>query len=491
MALSATVVWRVRPSGAATNGGGFDASVSGSNTDYSQQNAAQLSGSLGTAAGTSTFSDAAVTFPTDCPGNIIQIASGTGFTAGFYIIQSRTNGTTVVLDRSPGTGSVAIWKMGGGLGGSSYNPFTIGDSNLATGAKAVPGNIVYVLGSSAAPSSPDYLATGVVNTVLNGDTTNGAVRWSLDPSQPTWRPWVERSGGDLIVISSGSPGAFIIDNFIFSPGASINGRILDINDGVVVKFCTFNMKDIATDAIHCAGTSILFCEFYSKLGSTPTSHVSNFAIQCNGAPNPVIVGCNFHDLGITAITQSRGITLVGNVFDNSVATYLILSGGAQGAEQGHVANNTFNKTTLDAVQITGVGSLNGLCFINNIISNCTGSGKVGLNVNTGLTTAANDRIKAMMDFNNYFNNTTDVSSISKGANDKALDPQYTSSPGNLTLGGSNLWALSAPGAAILGNTNERDYHDLGALQHQAVGSTIIVPSINRTIVMMEDQFDGA
>jgi hypothetical protein len=43
MAISAATVWRIRPGGDDTNGAAYDATISGAGTDYSQQDAAQLS----------------------------------------------------------------------------------------------------------------------------------------------------------------------------------------------------------------------------------------------------------------------------------------------------------------------------------------------------------------------------------------------------------------------------------------------------------------
>ncbi len=114
MAINASAVWRVRPGGSNVNGGGYDAAISGAGTDYSQQDAAQVSGTAGTAAGTTTFTDAtANNFTSAMIGNAIWIASGAGFTAGAYFVTGFTSSSIVTLDRSPGTGSAAVWKLGG------------------------------------------------------------------------------------------------------------------------------------------------------------------------------------------------------------------------------------------------------------------------------------------------------------------------------------------------------------------------------------------
>ena len=151
MTIGATAVWRVRPSGNNLNGGGYDAGIAGAATDYSKQNAAQATGTNGTTsgAGSTTFTDAtAAAFTTLMPGNCIQIASGTNFQAGFYFVISRTNASSVVLDRTPssgGAGASGVWKLGGG-----WADF----SNLATAP--VSNNTCLVLGSGT-PNPAAYV----------------------------------------------------------------------------------------------------------------------------------------------------------------------------------------------------------------------------------------------------------------------------------------------------------------------------------------------
>src|ERR1019366_10060543 len=98
-----------------TNGGAFDPSVVSPGTDYSQQNSAQYSGTDGTAASTAAFTSASHSFVSADVGNLVNIASGSGFTAGFYTIVSVATGIAT-LDRSPGAGTGAHYAGGGGLG---------------------------------------------------------------------------------------------------------------------------------------------------------------------------------------------------------------------------------------------------------------------------------------------------------------------------------------------------------------------------------------
>lgn len=135
MALSASVVWEVRPSvGSDSNGGGFDPSVTSPGTDYSQQNSAQFTGTAGTAAGTAAFTDVGHSFTSADVGNLICIASGSGFTTGWYTVLSVSTGTAT-LDRSPGTGTAAQWALGGAI-------LTL--QNLINNSVATNGNTYYI-----------------------------------------------------------------------------------------------------------------------------------------------------------------------------------------------------------------------------------------------------------------------------------------------------------------------------------------------------------
>src|SRR5579862_6029433 len=108
MALPSTTVFEVRPgAGSATNGGGFVPGSSG--TDWSQQNGAQYSVADGVANGTTTVTSATANFGTDVVGNIACIGGA------WYRIVSRTNATTIVVDRSITTATGLTLNIGGAL----------------------------------------------------------------------------------------------------------------------------------------------------------------------------------------------------------------------------------------------------------------------------------------------------------------------------------------------------------------------------------------
>lgn len=140
-ALSASTVWEIRQAGSSANGGGY---TSGG-TDYSMQNAAQLSlTDLAAAGGSGVITSVTGGFTSAMVGNIMHITTtGTGahFVIGFYEITAYTSGNSVTVDRDPTTGGAGVagtCAVGGALA-------AIGNlgSNTA-GLGAIAGNTIYV-----------------------------------------------------------------------------------------------------------------------------------------------------------------------------------------------------------------------------------------------------------------------------------------------------------------------------------------------------------
>ena len=157
MAVSATTVWRVRIGGNDVNAGCFDPMVVGAGTDYTEQDAAQLTlTDLASAGASTTLSSAIGGFTAAMVGNGVRISGGTGFTAGLYIIAGYTSSNAVTLDRAPSTGAAsgATGRVGGAVGGVFGH------------VGAVPGNVVFIRGQgSNEPTDIDYtVATPSFNT---------------------------------------------------------------------------------------------------------------------------------------------------------------------------------------------------------------------------------------------------------------------------------------------------------------------------------------
>lgn len=187
MALSANTVLECRVSGSDTNGGGFVTGASG--TDWSQQDSAQYSVTDGVTAGTTTITSATASFGTDVVGNLIYVQGGTGgVTAGWYQIVSRTNSTTIVVDRSTGltAGTGVTLKIGGALA----TPGQAGGVGWVAGMKAFLkyNASAYVL-SNTTPNTaggPFAISSGGESTIswlVGYDTTRTIT--NTDANRPT------------------------------------------------------------------------------------------------------------------------------------------------------------------------------------------------------------------------------------------------------------------------------------------------------------------
>src|ERR1051325_5937093 len=215
MALSAVTTWEVRTAGSDTAcSGGFVTGASG--TDYSQQDAAQFSGTnLASANGTTNppqVTSATHNFVAADVGNIIQITAGTNWTAGFYqIVSCAANAAT--LDRACGTAasiSGGTWCEGGALAAPG----------IASGAKAQGNDVWIKAGTYTISSSTENIATGKVKEIFGtGGGVDGAnfSRWegyqSLRNDKGT-KPIlkVAAAGVTAIIVFHSEAQSLIVDN---------------------------------------------------------------------------------------------------------------------------------------------------------------------------------------------------------------------------------------------------------------------------------------
>lgn len=162
---NASAAWRVRAGGAQTNGGCFDALVTSSGTDRTDQDGAYVDVNNSTitasSAGTTlTFASGYTPAAADI-GNCFRIASGSSCTADYYVITGANAGAlTWTLDRTAGAACTAIVGKMGGAHASLQNYASAATGALSTptlSTPLIPGNRVYIRGSgSLDPGSADY-----------------------------------------------------------------------------------------------------------------------------------------------------------------------------------------------------------------------------------------------------------------------------------------------------------------------------------------------
>lgn len=430
MAVSASTVWEVRSTGTAgnVNGGGFVTGASG--TDYSQQDASQYSGTnLASANGTtnpSVITSATHNFVAADVGNIIRISAGTNWTTGWYqIVSVAANAAT--LDRAVGTAaglSNGTFAVGGAI---SLNSATT--DNAFFGAIAA-GNTVWVKNGSLTIAQASTGAAGGASQPImmkgynssRGDNPTGSSRPTL------------ALGANTFTVGNN----WDVYNCIFTGTAA--GIFSSASNGKVIN-CKFT-NNSTTAARNCLvlGTNgyAFNCEAICYRGA---------AIAFSTAAQ--VINCYIHDsdTGILNSGTTNASTITGNIIESNV-TYAIRMAGANTGST-WIAGNTLyggeNKTGTGLSMISGNTAIR---FINNIIYGFA----------TGVSHADSAQTICFDDYNDYFNNTADVSGWTKGSNDKALDPGFTSvaqkTGTTATTSGS---VLTQSGADFSTVTDNRDF----------------------------------
>ena len=418
MAISASAVWRVRPSGSNTNGGGYDSTISGAGTDYSQQNAAQATGTHGTASGSTSFTDTtANAFTSAMVGNALQISSGSGITAGTYFVTAFSSSSQVTLDRSPGTGTVAVWH----LGGAWADPQT----NLASTNYVASGNIIYVLGSGIPTTSsygtPDYTLTTFLTPVA------GLYLWG-DPATPSY------STGGMPLISAAGLAFYVstalnLQNLWTFASSASNGSLGIFNGTGTAYNCVFDQNgyDVATTFQH----NMFGCEVFSSVAKRSTN--ANPA-WTSGQYSHLVKGCNFHDCIGTAIATSAMEQITDNIIAKNGGDGISLSNGGTAGWMQSISGNTIDGNAGNGIVMANANSLPNTTILNNLITNHTTAGKYGISAPFS-TVAANDRLKTFIDYNVFYNNTANYSGISAGAHDTpaSSNPYVAQSTENYSL----------------------------------------------------------
>jgi hypothetical protein len=417
MAVNATAVWRVRPSGSNTNGGGYDAGIAGAGTDYSQQNAAQLSVADGALThGTTTLTSATGGFTSAMIGNALYL-SGTNFTTGFYFITAFTNGNTVTIDRDPtasANGSSGTVNVGGGWADHT---------NLSTTGPMVAGNTAYILGSGIPnPAAYSYDYTFAQFTPPSGDaSTGGQVRIVGDPATPNFstggRPVIQCPGLTFYNVT-----AVILRDLYCVASSALNGDlgiVAPANAPTLLVGITFDQFGydiglVSTGSVGAYANALINCEIFSSVAKRSTNARYAASLYYIGG---LIDGCNIHDCIGPGVYARYPVVVTSSIIAKNGADGLTIENAAGAL----ISNNTIDGNTGHGINCLGQGSLLNISvastmIFNNIISNHSQAGKYGITVAAG-TTAQNDRVKGFIDYNVFYNNTADTNAISYGAHD--------------------------------------------------------------------------
>lgn len=470
MAVNATAIWRVRVGGSNTNGGGYDAGIASAGTDYSQQDAAQL-----------TLTDVAVTgttatsvtggFTAAMIGNAMWLTGG-GATAGPYFIMARTDTNTVTLDRTPGTVTAGT----GRVGGAWADPW----ANVASSTYIKAGNIIYVRGAgSNNPTTATYTKSGGGFTDLSpatGDVTNGYIKMIGENGRPLLSSngltfyqanrWLFQSLA-FIVTGNSNGGTGII-------GASSNGT--------TVQDCSFDQNGYDIRCIGSAPGPIIGCEFFS---STAPRGTQTLAAVSTGNYGAHIGGCSIHDCNAIGASLTSMASLVGNVIVNNRKDGVQVS-ESSGGFMGSITGNTISGNGGNGgIYIGSAQTAANYPITNNIIANHNGVSQAGIYYGGSGTSAAVTRIFNAIAGNAFYNNTTDATGFTlPSGNTTGTDPQFTGTSTNNFQIGTNLigLALALPTNTLSGKVTTTSYAAPGAVQRDSNAPT---PVINRVTYLLQ------
>jgi len=442
MAFNAAVVLEVRLTGSDTNGGGFQTGASG--TDWSLQDAAQYSVTDGVTAGTTTITSATANFGTDVVGNIMYVQGGTGsVVAGWYQITSRTNNTTIVVDRSTGltAGTGVTLKIGGAL----QSPGMAGGVLVSGGS--VAGNKVFIKYNA----SPYVITTNGTNVSGGCAVPPSDVYWSgYDTTRALYtiqahRPTLQlNSGVSSANVMGGTNNTYYLQSLILdansqtsSRGAFQTGEFFYVKAMNATTAGIFNNGDsgkaFLCEATGCTATPIrvAFCHSCVAYNNTLTSPTNAGAFQQNGLYSSV----NCIAYGNNCIGFTTFLNINCTSYGNSLA-------GFDAINQTTICANCIAENNATTGYRTNVGRITLInCASYNNTSGRYGSGGGTLNGDVNPITGSGS----------FFTNAA--------SQDFSLN--------NTAGAGASARAVGFPASFPVG-TN-LNYHDVGALQHQDSG----------------------
>jgi hypothetical protein len=469
MAIAAATVWEVRTMGNAANGGGY----STGGTDYSQQDAAQLSVTDAAATGTTNLSSATGGFTSAMVGNIVNVVG-----QGRRQITTYVDTNNVTCDAAWGTFSGATANVGGAL---------IGPEDAD--ASYVPGNIVYIEEGS-------YTSTTTRTLTCDG-TVAGHIRFVGYPSGGA-RSYVDIAEADMPVFTSATNSVDIFShnnaNRIIFRNIKITHTAATRGDGVaalttagsgfflincVFDGCLSAMNDAGLNwsALYLTRSTIRNC---TSNGITFTGSGSNITCYYN-----TIV-----DNGARGIrVNGAGIGLYFNIIaGNTNEGYYNVSASGTSAFLSSVIGNVFHGNGGDGFHMENSSGGFPIFFFNNIL---TSNGAYGARNLTANVFEARNGVLARK--NAYYNNATgDRLNFATGEDDITLtgDPFTNSGAGDFSLNntadrGAALRALGFPATIGPAGATTANYIDIGASQ---VDPGVVAPSSGNTAGFIETGF---
>lgn len=374
--------------------------------DYSQGTAGIVLTDLGSTAVAPTTLTSTANFLVSYVGNLVHITTtGTGAhgVVGWYELTAYTSTSAMTTDRTTNDGTAMVNSTGtiGGalsLGSSDDAVFELALTSTTIGTMYfIKGNATYTIGGTVTIAADGTSIRGLIQATgynsIRGDNPTSAQMpvfscgANIFSCGTFWR-WknVAFTGTAASVLKAGNNGSFI------------NLRAKNIST---------TANRIAIDGSASNFGQILFCEGVSYRG---------IGIKVPVGGSGILFGSYAHDSDVGISANGTSVIISGNISACNV-TAAIDATTASVADQ-IIGNTIYGYETPSGIGIklavnTGISAV-----INNIIAGFA----------TGATTGGT-AISIMADYNNYYNNTTDIdtaANFQKGKNDIAVNPSFTS-----------------------------------------------------------------
>ncbi|MDI6732310.1 MAG: right-handed parallel beta-helix repeat-containing protein [Planctomycetota bacterium] len=410
--MSSSIIFEFRSTATANmvNGGGFKTGASG--TDYSTQNAAQWTATdLACTTPSTTVTSATGGFTSAAVGNVIHITAGTNLTIGWYEITAFTDANTLVLDRTPApslSGSAGTFYIGGALnvGGSLEDDFF----EEISGANTTDGVTVYFYNNNTT-STVTFTPSEIINIAGTGGTTAPIRIYGYKTTRGD-----NPAGNSRPTIACGANSFTSSTNFDFYNLQLTGTASYLFSAGTNSKTVNCKFTNSSTTAGR-AGLSqatftnllLLDCELISYRGR---------GLDITGSLNIHLIGSYLHDSDIGFRWTGTGAgtpAIINCIFDSHVTAAIQMTAASTSnlIVEGCTLYGSENTTGTGISLAAGQSNAR---FVNNIIYGFA----------TGASHGTAGQTVTYDDYNDYFNNDTDVSNVTKGDNDLALNPTFTS-----------------------------------------------------------------
>ncbi len=363
--------------------------------DYSQQDTAQATATDYSSIGSSsTLTSVSGGFTRMMVGNIFhQTTTGTGAfgVVGWYEIVNFTDANTVTLDRTPNSGTASVNCTGfiggagrlNGLEDAFYEQLPSGSRVWIKSGSYTISAAISIISANGTAANP-IVSQGY--TSFRGDTCNGSDR-----------PLIISGTANTVFGSHNH-----LYNLSFNMGSTGGLQLVTLSKAVNCKLINSSSSTnrvAVTAATNCA---LIGCEVVSQRGN---------AVSATGVA--IILGCYIHDCAIGVVTSSN-IIATGNLFESCGSSAIYLSGVAPSTI---VSNTFYGREAKIGTGITIDGGIN------------TDTQYIYNNIFYGLTTGINETLASTIrcnngQFNDFFNNTTDVLFFEIGGGNYAVNPQF-------------------------------------------------------------------